>query len=287
MPKHRPADPPRTAGRPRRAAAGRIVVASQNAVTRWRWGSPATFPPARTPAQEAFLSAWHNLPRLKNTPASARCARSPATSRTTTCATAQPPARRRGGGTASSTPPTRPRPMPGADAERDAVAADLISPPEDSRESCRSIAKDRPKQVARQQACPTPPCASACRARQSVRDDLLTRFRVRAQQRARPRSASPRRSVNRPPPQGWARHQVAGQRPDEPRWLRRRRRGRPASGLVAALVQPRHRAGLCRQRGRTGIQRFVPLHFPASTVAIVAIHARQPRDSRPSSHCWR
>src|SRR5690606_39769973 len=48
-----------------RDAYGRIVIASQNAVTAVALAITRDVPTSEDIAQEAFLSAWHHLPRLK------------------------------------------------------------------------------------------------------------------------------------------------------------------------------------------------------------------------------
>ena len=49
-----------------RDAYGRIIVASQNAVTAVALAITRDVHTSEDIAQEAFLSAWHHLPRLKN-----------------------------------------------------------------------------------------------------------------------------------------------------------------------------------------------------------------------------
>ena len=166
------------------AAYGRIVVASQNAVTAVALAITRDVATSEDIAQEAFLSAWHNLPRLKN-PASflpwlrqitrnlahdhLRGQRNrPLDGEAAELAIAH--AADPGG-----------CPMQDAlEAERDAVAADLISElPEDSREVLLLFYREgqSSKQVARLLGLSDAAVRKRLsRARQSVRDDLLSRF---------------------------------------------------------------------------------------------------------------
>ncbi len=166
------------------AAYGRIVSASQNAVTAVALAITRDVPTSEDIAQEAFLSAWHNLPRLKNRDSFLPWLRQITRNLAHDHLRGQ-----------------RNRPLdgeaaelaiehaadPGAcplqsaiDAERDAVAADLISElPEESREVLLLFYREgqSSKQVARLLGMSDAAVRKRLsRARQSVRDDLLTRF---------------------------------------------------------------------------------------------------------------
>lgn len=166
------------------AAFGRIVAASQNTVTAVALAITRDVPASEDIAQEAFLSAWHNLPRLKNTASFLPWLRQ------ITRNLAHDHLRGR-----------RNRPLdgeaaelaiqhaadPGAcplqhaiDQERDAVAADLISElPEDSREVLLLFYREgqSSQQVARLLGLSDAAVRKRLsRARQSVRDDMLARF---------------------------------------------------------------------------------------------------------------
>jgi len=167
-----------------RDAYGRIVIASQNTVTAVALAITRDVPASEDIAQEAFLSAWHHLPRLKNPssflPWLRQITRNLAHDHL------------RGG---------RNRPLDGEaaelaiqyaadpdgcpmqqalDAERDAVAADLISElPEESREALLLYYREgqSSKQVAMLLGLSDAAVRKRLsRARQSVREDLLARF---------------------------------------------------------------------------------------------------------------
>ncbi len=165
-------------------AYGRIVVASQNAVTAVALAITRDVPTSEDIAQEAFLSAWHNLPRLKNPssflPWLRQITRNLAhdhlrglRNRPLDGEVAELAIQH----AADSTP----CPLQSAlDAERDAVAAELISElPEDSREVLLLFYREgqSSKQVARLLGMSDAAVRKRLsRARQSVRDDLLQRF---------------------------------------------------------------------------------------------------------------
>jgi RNA polymerase sigma factor (sigma-70 family) len=166
------------------AAYGRIVSVSQNAVTAVALAITRDVAASEDIAQEAFLSAWHNLPRLK----------SPASFlpwlRQITRNLAHDHLRglrnRPLGGEAAelviehAADPTGCPLQSALDAERDAVAADLISElPADSREVLLLFYREgqSSQQVARLLGLSDAAVRKRLsRARQSVRDDLMARF---------------------------------------------------------------------------------------------------------------
>ncbi|WP_202845606.1 RNA polymerase sigma factor [Luteimonas saliphila] len=167
-----------------RDAYGRIVVASQNVVTAVALAITRDVPTSEDIAQEAFLSAWHHLPRLKNPSSFLPWLRQI----TRNLAHDHLRGRRNrmlDGEVAelaiqhAADPDGCPM-QQALDAERDAVAADLISElPEDSREALLLYYREgqSSKQVAMLLGLSDAAVRKRLsRARQSVREDLLTRF---------------------------------------------------------------------------------------------------------------
>jgi len=167
-----------------RDAYGRIIVASQNVVTAVALAITRDVHTSEDIAQEAFLSAWHHLPRLKNPSSFLPWLRQI----TRNLAHDHLRGRRNrmlDGEVAdlaiqhAADPDGCPLEQ-ALDAERDAVAADLISElPEESREAL--LLYYREGQSSRQVAMLLGLSDAAVRkrlsrARQSVRDDLLQRF---------------------------------------------------------------------------------------------------------------
>ncbi len=165
-------------------AYGRIVVASQNAVTAVALAITRDVPASEDIAQEAFLSAWHNLPRLKNTASFLPWLRQ--ITRNLAHDHLRGLRNRPLDGEAAelviehAADPSSCPMQSALDAERDAVAADLISElPEDSREVLLLFYREgqSSKQVARLLGMSDAAVRKRLsRARQSVRDDLLARF---------------------------------------------------------------------------------------------------------------
>lgn len=167
-----------------RDAYGRIVLASQNAVTAVALAITRDVATSEDIAQEAFLSAWHNLRRLKNPSSFLPWLRQ------ITRNLARDHLRGRRNrmlqGEAAELAIQHAADPDGCplqqalDAEREAVAADLISDlPEDSREVL--LLYYREGQSSRQVAMLLGLSDAAVRkrlsrARQSVREDLLRRF---------------------------------------------------------------------------------------------------------------
>ncbi|TYT25465.1 RNA polymerase sigma factor [Luteimonas viscosa] len=167
-----------------RDAYGRIVVASQNVVTAVALAITRDVPTSEDIAQEAFLSAWHHLPRLKNPSSFLPWLRQI----TRNLAHDHLRGRRNrmlDGEVAelaiqhAADPDGCPL-QQALDAERDAVAADLISElPEESREALLLYYREgqSSKQVAMLLGLSDAAVRKRLsRARQSVREDLLTRF---------------------------------------------------------------------------------------------------------------
>ena len=167
-----------------RDAYGRIIVASQNAVTAVALAITRDVHTSEDIAQEAFLSAWHHLPRLKNPSSFLPWLRQI----TRNLAHDHLRGRRNrmlDGEVAdlaiqhAADPDGCPMEQ-ALDAERDAVAADLISElPAESREAL--LLYYREGQSSRQVAMLLGLSDAAVRkrlsrARQSVREDLLQRF---------------------------------------------------------------------------------------------------------------
>ena len=167
-----------------RDAYGRIVIASQNTVTAVALAITRDVPASEDIAQEAFLSAWHHLPRLKNPSSFLPWLRQ------ITRNLAHDHLRGRRNrlleGEAAELAIQHAADPDGCpleqalDAERDAVAADLISElPEESREALLLYYREgqSSKQVAMLLGLSDAAVRKRLsRARQSVRDDLLTRF---------------------------------------------------------------------------------------------------------------
>ena len=167
-----------------RDAYGRIVVASQNTVTAVALAITRDVPTSEDIAQEAFLSAWHHLPRLKNSSSFLPWLRQ------ITRNLAHDHLRGRRNrlleGEAAELAIQHAAAPDGCpleqvlDAERDAVAADLISElPEESREALLLYYREgqSSKQVAMLLGLSDAAVRKRLsRARQSVREDLLTRF---------------------------------------------------------------------------------------------------------------
>jgi len=167
-----------------RDAYGRIVVASQNTVTAVALAITRDVPASEDIAQEAFLSAWHHLPRLKNPSSFLPWLRQ------ITRNLAHDHLRGRRNrlleGEAAELAIQHAADPDGCpleqalDAERDAVAADLISElPEESREALLLYYREgqSSKQVAMLLGLSDAAVRKRLsRARQSVREDLLKRF---------------------------------------------------------------------------------------------------------------
>ncbi len=167
-----------------RDAYGRIVVASQNAVTAVALAITRDVATSEDIAQEAFLSAWHHLPRLKNPSSFLPWLRQ------ITRNLAHDHLRGRRNrmlyGEAADLAIQHAADPDGCplqqalDAERDAVAADLISElPAESREALLLYYREgqSSKQVAMLLGLSDAAVRKRLsRARQSVREDLLTRF---------------------------------------------------------------------------------------------------------------
>ena len=166
------------------AAFGRIVSVSQNTVTAVALAITRDVATSEDIAQEAFLSAWHNLPRLKN-PASflpwlRQITRNLAHDHLRSLRN------RPVGGEAAdlaiehAADPSACPMQSALDAERDAVAADLISElPTESREVLLLFYREgqSSQQVARLLGLSDAAVRKRLsRARQSVRDELLARF---------------------------------------------------------------------------------------------------------------
>ena len=167
-----------------RDAYGRIIVASQNAVTAVALAITRDVHTSEDIAQEAFLSAWHHLPRLKNPSSFLPWLRQI----TRNLAHDHLRGRRNrmlDGEVAdlaiqhAADPDGCPLEQ-ALDAERDAVAADLISElPAESREALLLYYREgqSSKQVAMLLGLSDAAVRKRLsRARQSVRDDLLQRF---------------------------------------------------------------------------------------------------------------
>jgi len=167
-----------------RDAYGRIIVASQNVVTAVALAITRDVHTSEDIAQEAFLSAWHHLPRLKNPSSFLPWLRQI----TRNLAHDHLRGRRNrmlDGEVAdlaiqhAADPDGCPLEQ-ALDAERDAVAADLISElPEESREALLLYYREgqSSKQVAMLLGLSDAAVRKRLsRARQSVRDDLLQRF---------------------------------------------------------------------------------------------------------------
>ena len=167
-----------------RDAYGRIVIASQNTVTAVALAITRDVPASEDIAQEAFLSAWHHLPRLKNPSSFLPWLRQ--ITRNLAHDHLRGRRNRMLEGEAAELAIQHAAdpdgcPMEQAlDAERDAVAADLISElPEESREALLLYYREgqSSKQVAMLLGLSDAAVRKRLsRARQSVRDDLLTRF---------------------------------------------------------------------------------------------------------------
>jgi RNA polymerase sigma factor (sigma-70 family) len=167
-----------------RDAYGRIVIASQNAVTAVALAITRDVPASEDIAQEAFLSAWHHLPRLKNSSSFLPWLRQ--ITRNLAHDHLRGRRNRMLGGEAAELAIQHAADPDGCplqqalDAERDAVAADLISElPEESRETLLLYYREgqSSKQVAMLLGLSDAAVRKRLsRARQSVRDDLLARF---------------------------------------------------------------------------------------------------------------
>ena len=167
-----------------RDAYGRIVLASQNAVTAVALAITRDVPTSEDIAQEAFLSAWHHLPRLKNSSSFLPWLRQ--ITRNLAYDHLRSRRNRMLDGEAADLAIQHAADPDGCplernlDAEREAVAADLISElPEESREAL--LLYYREGQSSRQVATLLGLSDAAVRkrlsrARQSVREDLLKRF---------------------------------------------------------------------------------------------------------------
>ena len=172
------------AARGDRDAYGRIVVASQNTVTAVALAITRDVPASEDIAQEAFLSAWHHLPRLKNPSSFLPWLRQ--ITRNLAHDHLRGRRNRMLEGEAAELAIQHAADPDGCpleqalDAERDAVAADLISElPEESREALLLYYREgqSSKQVAMLLGLSDAAVRKRLsRARQSVRDDLLTRF---------------------------------------------------------------------------------------------------------------
>lgn len=167
-----------------RDAYGRIVIASQNTVTAVALAITRDVPASEDIAQEAFLSAWHHLPRLKNPSSFLPWLRQ--ITRNLAHDHLRGRRNRMLEGEAAELAIQHAADPDGCpleqalDAERDAVAADLISElPEESREALLLYYREgqSSKQVAMLLGLSDAAVRKRLqRARQSVRDDLLTRF---------------------------------------------------------------------------------------------------------------
>lgn len=166
------------------AAYGRIVAVSQNTVTAVALAITRDVPASEDIAQEAFLSAWHNLRRLKNQssflPWLRQITRNLAHDHLRGLRNRPLDGEAAEVAIAHAADPSS-CPMQNAlDDERDAVAADLISElPEDSREVLLLFYREgqSSKQVARLLGLSDAAVRKRLsRARQSVRDDMLARF---------------------------------------------------------------------------------------------------------------
>lgn len=167
-----------------RDAYGRIVMASQNTVTAVALAITRDVPASEDIAQEAFLSAWHHLPRLKNPSSFLPWLRQ--ITRNLAHDHLRGRRNRMLEGEAAELAIQHAADPDGCpleqalDAERDAVAADLISElPEESREALLLYYREgqSSKQVAMLLGLSDAAVRKRLqRARQSVRDDLLTRF---------------------------------------------------------------------------------------------------------------
>ena len=166
------------------AAYGRIVAVSQNTVTAVALAITRDVPASEDIAQEAFLSAWHNLRRLNNPtsflPWLRQITRNLAHDHLRGLRNRPLDGEAAEVAIAHAADPAS-CPMQNAlDAERDAVAADLISElPEDSREVLLLFYREgqSSKQVARLLGMSDAAVRKRLsRARQSVRDDMLARF---------------------------------------------------------------------------------------------------------------
>jgi len=167
-----------------RDAYGRIVIASQNAVTAVALAITRDVPASEDIAQEAFLSAWHHLPRLKNPSSFLPWLRQ--ITRNLAHDHLRGRRNRMLDGEAAELAIQHAADPGGCplqqalDAERDAVAADLISElPEDSREALLLYYREgqSSKQVAMLLGLSDAAVRKRLsRARQSVREDLLARF---------------------------------------------------------------------------------------------------------------
>lgn len=172
------------AARGDRDAYGRIVIASQNTVTAVALAITRDVPASEDIAQEAFLSAWHHLPRLKNPSSFLPWLRQ--ITRNLAHDHLRGRRNRMLEGEAAELAIQHAADPDGCpleqalDAERDAVAADLISElPEESREALLLYYREgqSSKQVAMLLGLSDAAVRKRLqRARQSVRDDLLTRF---------------------------------------------------------------------------------------------------------------
>ncbi|MDH5832976.1 RNA polymerase sigma factor [Luteimonas kalidii] len=167
-----------------RDAYGRIVVASQNVVTAVALAITRDVPTSEDIAQEAFLSAWHHLPRLKNASSFLPWLRQ--ITRNLAHDHLRGRRNRMLDGEAAELAIQHAADPDGCpleqalDAERDAVAADLISElPAESREALLLYYREgqSSKQVAMLLGLSDAAVRKRLsRARQSVRDDLLSRF---------------------------------------------------------------------------------------------------------------
>ncbi len=167
-----------------RDAYGRIVIASQNTVTAVALAITRDVPASEDIAQEAFLSAWHHLPRLKNPSSFLPWLRQ--ITRNLAHDHLRGGRNRPLGGEAAelaiqyAADPEGCPMQQALDAERDAVAADLISElPEESREALLLYYREgqSSKQVAMLLGLSDAAVRKRLsRARQSVREDLLARF---------------------------------------------------------------------------------------------------------------
>ena len=167
-----------------RDAYGRIVLASQNTVTAVALAITRDVPTSEDIAQEAFLSAWHHLPRLKNPSSFLPWLRQ--ITRNLAYDHLRNRRNRMLDGEAADLAIQHAADPDGCplerslDDEREAVAADLISElPEESREAL--LLYYREGQSSRQVATLLGLSDAAVRkrlsrARQSVREDLLKRF---------------------------------------------------------------------------------------------------------------
>jgi RNA polymerase sigma factor (sigma-70 family) len=167
-----------------RDAYGRIIMASQNTVTAVALAITRDVHTSEDIAQEAFLSAWHHLPRLKNASSFLPWLRQ--ITRNLAHDHLRGRRNRMLDGEAADLAIQHAADPDGCplqqalDAERDAVAADLISElPEESREALLLYYREgqSSKQVAMLLGLSDAAVRKRLsRARQSVRDDLLSRF---------------------------------------------------------------------------------------------------------------